>query len=140
MIFSVQASADIHPGFRVGGYFDEGAAFAGAELELPIGIDWRLVPNAEIVFVDNGTLATFNFDFQYNFHTDYPVRLWAGAGPAIIYANPDNPNVGSDTHLGVNLFFGVGFPLQHERFLPYIQPKIILSNNSEFALAFGLRF
>ena len=140
LFLSADAQADIHPGFRAGAYFDAGAAFVGGEVELPFGSDWSLVPNAEYVFIDHGTEATFNFDFQYNLHTHYSVDMWAGAGPAIIYFDPENPRLGSNTDFGVNLFFGVGFPLRDARFMPYIQPKIILSDNSEFALAFGIRF
>jgi hypothetical protein len=140
LFLSADARADIHPGFRAGAYFDASAAFVGGEIELPFGYDWSIVPNAEYVFIDNGSEATFNFDFQYTFHTHYPVNMWAGAGPAIIYFNPENPHLGSETDFGVNLFFGIGFPLRDARVMPYIQPKIILSDNSEFALAFGLRF
>jgi hypothetical protein len=140
MLLAQTARADIHPGFRVGGYFDAGAAFVGGEIVADVGYDWHFVPNAELIFVDNGTEATFNFDFQYDLHTNYGVDMWAGAGPAIVYFNPDNPNRRNDTDFGVNLLFGVGFPIRNAHFMPYIQPKVLLSDNSDFVLAFGVRF
>lgn len=140
LFFSGDARADIHPGFRAGAYFDAGSAFVGGEIVNSIGEHWRIVPNVEWVFVDDANEATFNFDFQYDIPTHYSVDMWAGAGPAIIYFNPDNPRRGSDTDFGVNLFYGIGFPLRDAQFMPYVQSKVILSDNSEFALAFGLRF
>ena len=140
LFLSADARADIHPGVRAGGYFDAGCAFVGGELAMPFGEDWTIVPNVEFPFVDNGTEVTFNFDFQYNLHTHYPVDLWVGGGPAIIYFDPAPENRRTDTDFGVNAFFGVGFTLHDVPFMPYIQSKVILSDNSEFVLAFGVRF
>jgi hypothetical protein len=131
---------DFSPGFRVGAYFDAESAFVGGEVVMGFMEDWSLVPNVEYVFVDNADMVTFNFDFQYNIRTSYPVQMWAGAGPAIIYFDPDRPDGFDDTDFGVNLFFGVGFPLHEARFMPYVQPKLILSDDTEFSLAFGIRF
>ena len=141
MIFlSESAHADISPGFRAGAYFDAESAFVGGEVVADLTEDWRFVPNVEFVFVDNASLTTFNFDFQYSIRTDYRFELWAGAGAAILHFNPENDNFDSDTEFGANLFFGVGFPLQEARFLPYVQPKLILADNVEFSVAFGIRF
>jgi hypothetical protein len=134
------AYADISPGFRAGAYFDAESAFVGGEVVADLTEDWRFVPNVEFVFVDNASLTTFNFDFQYNIRTDYRFDFWAGAGAAILHFNPENDNFDSDTELGANLFFGVGFPLQDARFIPYVQPKLILADDVEFSLAFGVRF
>jgi hypothetical protein len=134
------AYAEISPGFRAGAYFDAESAFVGGEVVADLTEDWRFVPNVEFVFVDNASLTTFNFDFQYNIRTDYRFDLWAGAGAAILHFNPENDNFDSDTELGANLFFGVGFPLQDARFIPYVQPKLILADDVEFSLGFGVRF
>ena len=137
------ASADIRPGVRIGGYFDAGAAFIGGELLMGITDRWYFNPNLEYVFVDNGDLITFNFDIHYDLDTRSNLYFWVGGGPAILYFNRDRPfneDGDSDTDFGVNLLFGVGFPIHNSRFIPYVQPKVIISDNSEFSLAFGLRF
>ncbi len=140
LFFASIASADISPGARVGAFFEAESAFVGGEIVTNLTGDWSFVPNVEYVFVDNASQFNFNFDFQYNIRTDYRLEMWAGAGPAIIHFNPENESRDSETDLGANLFFGVGFPLNDARFLPYVQPKLILADNIEFVLAFGLRF
>ena len=140
MLITAPAHAEIHPGVRAGAYFDAESAFVGGEAEIDLTEDWRFVPNIEYVFVDNAGLTTFNFDFQYTIRTGYSLEFWAGGGPAIIHFNPENDNFESDTDLGANVFFGVGFPLQEARFLPYVQPKLILADDVEFSIAFGIRF
>lgn len=134
------ADAEIRPGVRFGAYFDAESAFVGGEILGNITDSWYFNPNVEYVFVDNGNLMTFNFDVHYDLPTSSSLYFWLGGGPAIIYFNPDSNIRRSDTDLGINLFMGIGFPIRDSRFIPYVQPKIILSDNSEFSLAFGFRF
>jgi hypothetical protein len=134
------ARADITPGVRVGAFFDAESAFIGGEVVTNLTEDWSFVPNVEYVFLDNASQFNFNFDFQYHIRTDSRFEFWAGAGPAIIHVDPDNELRDSETDFGANLFAGVGFPLRDARILPYVQPKLILADNVEFALAFGVRF
>ena len=126
------------PGLRVGGYFDAESAFVGGEVLVPLSHPWYFNPNVEYVFVDRGDLVTFNMDFHYDLPVD-DFYIWLGAGPAILYFNPDSAR-DSETDFGVNLFVGIGFKVGSGRIVPYIQPKAILSDNSEFVLAFGVRF
>jgi hypothetical protein len=139
---TTQSNADdLKFGARAGFYSDGSNAFIGGEVLVPaFGDSWYFNPNVEYVFADAGNLWTFNFDFHHDFHTDGPFYLWLGAGPSILYFNPDRPARASDTDFGVNLLGGIGFRLSHSDLIPYIQPKVILSNNSQFSLAFGLRF
>ena len=137
---SAAQAIDISPGVRAGAYFDAESAFVGGEVELGIGEDWSFVPNVEFIFVDQGNLTSFNFDFQYAIRTDYTVEFWAGGGPAILHFDPADDDFDSDTDFGANIFFGVGFPLADSRFLPYVQPKLILADDVEFSLGFGVRF
>lgn len=134
------SEAEIRPGVRLGAYFDADSAFIGGEVLGNITDSWYFNPNIEYVFVDNGDLITFNFDAHYDFATDRSWYFWLGGGLAIIYFNPDSQFRRSDTDLGVNIFMGIGFPIKNGRFVPYVQPKVILSDNSEFSLAFGFRF
>jgi hypothetical protein len=43
-----------------------------------------------------------------------------------------------DTDLGVNLLGGVGWQL--EAFVPYVQAKALIADDSEVVLAVGVRF
>lgn len=141
LLFSASANADVKFGARAGFYSDGNNAFIGGEILAPVFRDqWYFNPNLEYVFVNNGSLVTFNFDFHYDLNGDYPVYLWLGGGPAILHSHVDRPRGVSDTNVGVDLLFGVGFKIRHSDLVPYIQPKVILSNNSQFSLAFGLRF
>jgi hypothetical protein len=135
--FSHDASAEIHPGVRLGGYFDSEAFFLGGEILAPITSDWYINPNVEFGFGDNFNIYTFNFDVHYDLPTR-AVYTWVGGGPAVILVDPEG-NRDGDTDFGLNLLFGVGFKID-SRIVPYIQPKVILSDNSEFVLAFGVRF
>ena len=140
LCFATIARADITPGARVGVFFDAESAFVGGEAVIDLTEDWSFVPNVEYVFIDNGSQFNFNFDFQYHIRTDSRFEFWAGAGPAIIHVDPENELLDSETDFGANLFGGVGFPLRDARILPYVQPKLILADNVEFVLAFGVRF
>lgn len=131
------AQAQIHPGIRMGAYFDPDVFFVGGDILVPVARSWWLNPNVEFGFGDVD-IVTANFDFHYDFNVSSNLYVWAGAGPAIIHFNPDG-RAPSDTDFGVNLFMGIGFKTSG-RIVPYIQPKVILSDNSQFVLGFGLRF
>jgi hypothetical protein len=140
LFVSATAHADVMPGVRAGVYTDAESAFVGGEVLWGVARDWYLDPNIEYVFVDPGNLVTFNFDVHYDFHIDAPVYIWAGGGLAVIHSSIDIGRRDVDeTNLGVNLIAGVGFN-KGGSIIPYIQPKAIIADNSEFSVAFGLRF
>ncbi len=137
---SPNVQAEVYPGLRFGGYSDPSGAFIGGELLMETGVrDWFFNPNVEYVFGDVSRVATFNFDFHYDFPTRSNYYFWMGAGPAIIYTDWDNRFRGNETDLGANILMGVGFN-KGGKVTPYVQPKVIISDRSEFAIAFGLRF
>jgi hypothetical protein len=138
LLVAPQAEAEFKPGVRGGAYFDASKVFLGAEVLAPLQSNWYLNPNFEYVFFDNATFFTANFDVHYDLPTRGSYYIWVGGGLAILYFNPDGP-AESNTDPGLNLFMGIGFDTD-SRLIPYIQPKVIISDNSEFALAFGLRF
>ncbi len=129
-------------GVRAGTYTDAGEAFVGGEVLIELSSPWFFNPNVEYVFIDDGDLITVNGDFHYDFDVEGPVYVWAGAGAALIFRDDDRPRPGDDddgdTELGVNLLAGVGW--RTPSVVPYIQGKVILSDDSEAALAFGVRF
>jgi hypothetical protein len=139
ILLAVNAEAEIKPGVRVGGYFDPNDAFIGGEALIDVAPQWYFNPNVEYVFADHAQFVTFNFDVHYDLHTNENIYFWIGAGPAILWFDPDAPRRESDTDFGFNVFAGVGFQT-HSRIVPYIQPKVIISDHSQFSLAFGVRF
>ena len=134
------AEADVRPGVRFGGYFDSGGAFIGGEILADTAWrHWYFNPNVEFVFADQAKLATFNFDVHYDLPVRSGVYVWVGGGPAILYRNPDNERLDSETDFAFNVLMGVGFN-KGGSVTPYVQPKVILSDHSYFSLAFGIRF
>lgn len=128
-------------GVRAGIYTDASEVFVGGEVLFDLAGNWFLNPNVEYVFIDDGDLITVNGDFHYDFDVDGPVYVWAGGGAALIFRDQDRPR-GADgdgeTDVGLNLLAGVGW--KTPSVVPYLQGKIILSDNTEAALAFGVRF
>jgi hypothetical protein len=138
VLTALSAEAEIKPGIRVGAYFDPTDAFIGGEVLVDITRQWWFNPNVEYVFVDGATFLTFNFDVHYDLPTE-DVYVWIGGGPAILYFDPDARRFADETDFGVNVFAGVGFRTR-SRLVPYIQPKVFISDDSEVSLAFGVRF
>jgi hypothetical protein len=137
------ASAEVDIGIRGGYYTDVGDPFLGADLLLRISdTRWFFNPNLEYVFVDPGDLATINLDAHYDLDTDNDdLYVWLGGGPAIIFRDDEGRGRGGDdddTDLGLNLLGGVGWQL--EAFVPYLQAKAIIADDSEVVLAVGVRF
>lgn len=137
LFLSVQAGrADVDVDLRAGWYFDASDVFVGGGALADIGrkADWYFNPNLEYVFVDAGDLFTLNGDFHYDFETKGDYYFWLGAGPAILFAD----NGDSETDLGVNLL--VGWGLKKQGIVPYVQGKFILADESDAAVAVGIRF
>ncbi len=124
-------------GGRAGLYSDNENAFIGGEFLAPIVRRLYFNPNVEYVFVDNGKAATFNLDFHYDFALGGRAFTWAGAGLGFVYRNPEGP-VGSDTDPAANILFGLGYSM--DGWIPYFQAKVIASDDSDFAIAGGVRF
>lgn len=124
-------------GLRIGYYSDAERAFIGGEFLTPIARSIYFNPNVEYVFADKATYMTFNGDFHYDFASRKPSFFWLGAGLAGIYLNPEGP-IDGETNVRLNLLAGVG--LSRGPVIPYFQGKMILSDNAEFVIGFGLRF
>jgi len=131
---AVPARADTF-GVRTGFYTDAGDPFLGVEFLAGIGNRIYFNPNFEYVFTDDPDFMTFNVDFHYDFRTRSRAYVWAGAGLGVLYTNPE---VGDgNTDLGLNLLFGLGLK---GNVVPYVQGKVIVSDDTEFVVAFGVRF
>lgn len=135
-------AADWDFGLRGGLYMDEPDPFVGIEGLTRIGgSSWFFNPNAELVLVDNGDLATLNADFHYDFDVDSSIYLWAGGGLALVLQDRDLPPGADDddTDIGANLLFGVGFKTSG-RWRPYVQAKALIADQDQAVLAVGVRF
>jgi hypothetical protein len=136
------AFAEVDIGIRGGYYADVGDPFLGVDLLMRISdTRWFFNPSLEYVFVDPGDLATLNLDAHYDLETgDDDLYVWLGGGPAIIFIDEERPgdDDDDDTDLGLNLLGGVGWQL--EAFVPYLQAKAIIADDSEVVLAVGVRF
>jgi hypothetical protein len=134
---SGESGAQVLLGARAGVYTADGDPFIGGEVVTGIERNLYLNPNVEYIFAENAGKATFNFDLHYDFAHRGRAFFWIGGGLAIVYVDPDSSD--SSTDAGANILFGVGFR-GGGRVIPYIQAKILASDDSDFALGFGLRF
>jgi hypothetical protein len=127
-------------GFRVGYMFDAQALSVGMEYlnSLDNHNQWFFNPNAEIAMGDERNVAAFNGDFHYDFDTQSDTAVWAGAGPALLITDPDGRGQDTEVDPALNMLLGIGAKTGTYR--PYAQVKGILSDNSDIALAVGIRF
>jgi hypothetical protein len=137
---SSPALADVDVGIRGGYYTDVGEPFLGLDLLIPIAdAKWFFNPNFEYVFVDPGDLSTLNLDVHYDFDTDQnDLFVWLGGGPAVIFRDRGGRHDDNETDIGLDLLGGIGWQL--DAIVPYFQAKAIVSDDSEFVLAVGVRF
>jgi hypothetical protein len=63
--------------------------------------------------------------------------VWLGAGLGVVSINPEGPEE-THTDAGLDILLGIG--AAHRKVIPYVQAKAIVMHNSEFAIAFGVRF
>jgi hypothetical protein len=124
-------------GLRGGYYTEAEGAFVGAELLVPMAHRFYFNPNVEYVFLDGGSLVTYNADFHYDIGIGSGTFVWLGAGLALVQDNPDGPD-NSSTDAAANFLGGIGFRAGSA--IPYLQVKVIAKSGSEFVLAFGVRF
>src|SRR5687768_3359147 len=129
LVLVPDAEARIRGGIRAGEYTDIDDPFVGGELVVPLTRRVYFNPNVEWVFVDEATVRTANFDL----HSDWPVGphafVWLGGGLAYLYVDPEGP-AESDDDWGANLLAGFGIKLgKNPGVLPYLQAKIILSDD-----------
>jgi hypothetical protein len=124
-------------GIRGGFYTEAEEPFLGAELLVRLAPRFYFNPNAEYVFVDRGKYITWNADFHYDFHARGRSFAWLGAGLALVTVNPPGPS-NTDNDVAANFLAGVG--VRTGSLIPYFQAKLIARDDTEFVLAFGLRF
>jgi hypothetical protein len=133
---SARADSDLMFGARVGYYADAARPFVGGELLFKLAPSMYFNPNLEVVFKDD-SYFTFNADFHYDFPHHGHTSVWLGAGLGVVSINPEGPEE-SHTDAGLDILLGIA--AVHRKVVPYVQAKAIVMHNSEFAVAFGVRF
>ncbi len=135
---SHDSESQTHVGVRGGVFLADGDPFVGGEVLVGIAEDWFFNPNVEVVFADRATKGLFNFDVHYDFARRDNAMFWVGGSLAVIYADPEGEG-NSSTDAGANVLFGVGFRTS-SRVIPFVQAKILAADDSDFGIAFGIRF
>lgn len=138
------AAQDWDFGVRGGYYTDVEEGFLGIEALVPLDTDGTVFfinPNLEWVFVDPGELWSLNLDGHWDFWNGPTASAWLGAGLAAIFREIEVGRRGrseDETDIGVNLLAGLG--ARRGELRPYVQGKAVLSDETEFVIAVGLRF
>jgi hypothetical protein len=123
---------------RVGVYTDASETFVGGGILTRLGgSQWFFNPNLEYVLIDNGDLITLNADFHQDLAARGEADFWLGAGLALI--ERENRAGADSSDLGANLLGGVGF-LRSRPIRPFLQAKLLLADDTEGVIAFGIRF
>ena len=136
-------------GFRGGYCVGTDGPFFGTEAVIPFLPHIKLNPNVEWAIGENLNTVTLNADAFLELPVpDGPTRLWAGAGPAILFRDYDWPSgppgrpphhKDDDVDLGFNLFSGVGWKAADGPMF-YFQGKVVLTSDVEGVFGLGIRF
>lgn len=115
------------------GGLDEG--FLGAGVRFGLG-SLALTPNAEYVFVNEGSAYTLNADFTMPVVPLGVASIYAGAGAGVLIRDV---NGNSDSNSVVNLLAGAG--LNAVPMKPYGQIKYVITDGEDpFVFSVGVRF
>jgi hypothetical protein len=136
----VATAADVDFGVRGGVDADEEEPFLGGEVLFSMDSEqqWYGNPNVEHVFLDNGGLTYYSFDFHYDFPKGRSYTWWAGGGPTLLHQDTDVPSDSDDTDAGVNLLVGLGATQGKVR--PYGQFKVVVADDTAAIAGLGIRF
>ena len=122
---------------KAGNYFDIDEPYVGVGYDMPVAPRWSLDPNMEYVFVNYGNLYTFNIDGKYQLTPGANNPMWVGAGIGMIRHTGTRAD---STDSAINLRWGIDFANYQGAFTPFISTKAVFSDNSDFAVSFGVRF
>ncbi|HKI74552.1 MAG TPA: hypothetical protein VJ998_07910 [Pseudomonadales bacterium] len=122
---------------KAGNYFDIDDPYVGIGYDMPVAPRWSIDPNMEYIFVNTGSLYTFNVDAKYQLNPAAANPMWLGAGVGMIRRTGPFPN---STDSAVNLGWGIDFAGYKGGITPFISTKAVFSDNSDFAVSFGVRF
>jgi hypothetical protein len=126
-------------GVRGGFYAEAGEPFVGGELLLRLTEKVQLVPNVEVLLVDDGRHLVGSVDLHYDISCTCSAQtvVYAGAGAAVVSRRPPGGD-DATTDLGLNVVGGFGLRLG--RLTPYAQLRGTIKKSPELAIGVGLRF
>ena len=135
---ALPALADQSQGVNLsaGQYLDIHQPYLNIGYTMPIGHGWSLEPNAENIFVNSGSMFSFNVDGRYLLSPSAPNPMYIGAGFGVIRRN----QAVNSTNSAVNLLWGIDFDGYQGPFTPFVRAKAVFANNSDIAVSFGLHF
>lgn len=138
MTATVVARAEPAEGFKLntGVYVDEGDPYIGLSYQVPVSPNSAIVPGFEYLFVDRGTLMTFNVDGRFDLPASTVNPMWAGVGLAALHREVGNFE---NTDFGVNFLWGMDFE-RNQNWVPFVNAKAIVSDESYLGFSFGIRF
>jgi hypothetical protein len=106
------ASSSSHAGWgpRIGVSTDPDQLVVGGQLVFPdFASHVAAMPSVELGFLDHETTVALNGDFAYHFEVNSSAwKPYAGAGIALVIAQPENGD--SSTDAGMNLILGTDVP------------------------------
>ena len=124
-------------GVRGGHTLGEGPLI-GVEVAAPLAKHLTFNPNAEETFTTYVNYTALNADLHTDFATSSSLVIWLGAGIGVVRADPKMDDDSSHTDFATNFMWAVGF--RSGRFIPYLQGRVVRTDETNFTLAFGLRF
>ncbi len=138
LLGAASARAGVDGDVRGGFNADTEDAFVGGGVLTNLGSTtrWFFNPNAEVAFSDDRDQLQLSGDVHYDFNVSPSMSYWLGAGPTLVHRDANRGS--DDTDLGVNLLAGVGARSGNVR--PFAQGKVVLKDDSEAAVAVGIRF
>ena len=138
-VFIAPAFAEQPRGINVtaGDYLDIHKPFVGVGYSMPVAPRWTLEPNADYIFVNDGSKYSFNVDGRYRLNPSQANAMYVGAGLGVVQRNRA---FGNYTDSAVNLVWSVDFNGYSGPVTPFINTRAVLSNHSDFGVSFGVRF
>jgi hypothetical protein len=131
-------AAEARFGIHAGVWTDDGDPLVGGDVVLPLHEPhWTINPSLEYVAGNRVDRWILNGDALFDLDLDTKAEVWVGGGLAILFNDHDRG--GSSTDLGLNLLAGAGLDTS-SGLLPYVQGKVVITDDSSFALVLGLRF
>ena len=127
-------------GVRGGAYAEPDDPFIGGEVQFDTGHKgaWQVNPNAEYVFMDDGSLSNVSCDFHYDIPSGSELSWWLGAGPTVLFRDENVDGNDDSVDPGANLLVGASARTGEIR--PYGQFKVVVSDDSAAVFAVGMRW
>ncbi len=124
-------------GLRGGHTLGEGPLI-GAELAAALAPHVYFNPNVEEQFATYSNYTSVNADLHTDFAATASTVIWLGAGVGLVREDPKMDGEAAHTDFATNFMWAVGF--RSGRVIPYLQGRVVRTDETNFSLAFGLRF